>query len=77
MTQDDARRSLEASTDFEFRAGRVWLRQVRWLRAVADLASREAVRGAIAGAERTADLLPIGPSRAWAPSGGWSADPLP
>lgn len=74
MTQDDARRSLEASTDFEFRAGRVWLRQVRWLRVVADLASGE---GAVAGADRTADLLPIGRSRAWAPSGGRGADPLP
>lgn len=34
MTQQDARRIVEASTRFEVRGGSVWLREVRWLRAV-------------------------------------------
>ena len=34
MTQQEARRRVEATTRFEVRAGSVWLREVRWLRAV-------------------------------------------
>ena len=34
MTQLEARRIVEATTHFEVRGGSVWLREVRWLRAV-------------------------------------------
>ncbi len=34
MTQQEARRIVEATTRFEVRGGSVWLREVRWLRAV-------------------------------------------
>ena len=41
MSYDDARRELERSTDFAVRGGQVWLREVRWLRAVDDLVVTE------------------------------------
>jgi len=34
MSHDEARRLLEATSDFDIRDGRVLLRDVRWLRAV-------------------------------------------
>lgn len=34
MTQQEARRIVEATTRFEIRGGNVWLREARWLRAV-------------------------------------------
>jgi hypothetical protein len=74
MTQDDARRSLEASTDFEFRSGRVWLRQVRWLRAAADLAACTAVQAAAAGPPRSPFMPPVGWPRCRVAHGGWSGD---
>ncbi len=41
MSYDDARRELERSTDFAVTGGQVWLREVRWLRAVDDLGTAE------------------------------------
>ena len=37
MTQAEARRRLEATTDFVIRDGCVWLREVAWLRAVEEI----------------------------------------
>lgn len=37
MTHIEARRRIEASSGFDIRDGRVWLREVRWLRAVDQL----------------------------------------
>jgi hypothetical protein len=34
MTHDEARRLLEATSDFDIRDGRVLVRDVRWLRAI-------------------------------------------
>jgi len=42
MTHQEARRIVEASTRFEVRDGSVWLRELRWLRAVARLRADEA-----------------------------------
>jgi hypothetical protein len=56
MTQQEARRIVEASTRFEVRGGSVWLREVRWLRAV-ERQRREEAASALspaAGAESTA-----------------------
>ena len=77
MTQDDARRSLEASTDFEFRSGRVWLRQVRWLRAAADLSAGDAIHGAAASVPHSPFMPPVGRPRRRVAHGGWSGDRLP
>jgi hypothetical protein len=72
MTQDDARRRLEASTDFEFRSGRVWLRQVRWLRAAADLAAADAIPAA--AGPRPPLATRGGRPRCAVARGGWVAD---
>lgn len=37
MTRAEARRRLEATTDFVLRDGRVWLREVAWLRAAEEI----------------------------------------
>ena len=42
MTQQEARQIIEATTPFEVRGGRVWLREPRWLRAVQQLRAEEA-----------------------------------
>jgi len=52
MTQQEARRLLETTTPFEVRGGHVWLRQVRWLRAVERQRSEEAVAAAASGGSR-------------------------
>jgi hypothetical protein len=75
MTQDDARRGLEASTDFEFRSGRVWLRQVRWLRAAAELSAGDAIRAA-ACVPRAPFVPPAGRPRCPVAHGGWGGDRL-
>ena len=46
MTQQEARYILEATTPFEVRGGNVWLRDVRWLRAVVRQQSEEAAAAA-------------------------------
>jgi hypothetical protein len=46
MTQQEARYILEATTPFEVRGGHVWLREVRWLRAVERQRSEEATAAA-------------------------------
>lgn len=45
MTQAEARRRLEATTDFVIRDGHVWLREVAWLRAVAEIRRASPVVG--------------------------------
>jgi len=57
MTQQEARRILEATTPFEVRGGQVWLREVRWLRAIERQRSEEA-----ASAESPAGPLRMAPS---------------
>ena len=46
MTQQEARSILEATTPFEVRGEHVWLREVRWLRAVERQRSEEATAAA-------------------------------
>jgi len=53
MTQQEARRIVEASTRFEVRGGSVWLREVRWLRAVERQRHEEVASPTAAGAEST------------------------
>jgi hypothetical protein len=68
MTGEEARRIVEASTRFDIRGVLVWLREVRWLRAVAsqraeELAAEEsqAQRGdaAVAAGSRSEPLAPV------------------
>ncbi|MBW6456216.1 MAG: hypothetical protein K0A98_10050 [Trueperaceae bacterium] len=54
MTRQEARRILEATTPFEVRGGQVWLRDLRWLRAVGSERSEEAAAAAPGGTCRTA-----------------------
>jgi len=57
MTQQEARYILEATTPFEVRGGHVWLREVRWLRAVERQRSEEATAAASSeGSWRTAPV---------------------
>jgi len=42
MTQQEATQIIEATTPFEVQGGRVWLRELRWLRAVPQLRAEEA-----------------------------------
>jgi hypothetical protein len=67
MTREEARRIVEASTRFDVRGVLVWLREVRWLRAVASQRAEElavgksqAQRGdAAAAASRSEPLAPV------------------
>jgi hypothetical protein len=58
MTGDEARRRLVASTGFEIRAGLVWLRELRWLGAVAESARERGGGGAIAQGDAVHDAAP-------------------
>jgi hypothetical protein len=69
MTREEARRIVEASTRFDIRGVLVWLREVRWLRAVASPRAEElavedsqAQRGdATAAVASRSAPLPLGP----------------
>lgn len=58
MTQAEARRRVEASTDFVIRDGRVWLREVAWLRAVEEI-RREALVVGTAATSSFSNVTPI------------------
>jgi hypothetical protein len=56
MTPKELRRIVEVSSRFDVRGALVWLREVRWLRAVASLRAEDsAARGSRAGGEDAAD----------------------
>ena len=46
MTHQEARHIVESSTRFEVRDGQVWLREVRWLRAIERQRQEEAALAA-------------------------------
>lgn len=68
MTREEARRIVVASTRFDVRGVRVWLREVPWLRAVASQRAEELAVGkpqarrgdaTAAAASRSEPLAPV------------------
>lgn len=76
MTPEEFRRIVEASTRFDVRGALVWLREVRWLRAVASQRAEDvAERGSRAeGGDAADDVVPRSSPPAGAPGKRRAAD---